>query len=292
MAEARTLPFALTSHAPTKGQFLKWIGNKQRFAGQIAALLPTRMGTYYEPFVGSGAVLATLAPKRAVASDAFGPLIELWNAVKKDPETVIHWYAERYELGQQLGKQEAYELVLGRYNAAPNGADFLYLARTCYGGVIRFRKADGYMSTPCGPHDAMPPAKFAERAREWHGRIRHTTFVHSDYKAVMAQAQVGDVIYCDPPYVDSQTILYGAQGFRLSELYDAIADCKARGVRVALSIDGTKKSGKSIVSVDPPHGLFEAEAFIDVGRSMLRRFQLDGQTLEHERVSDRLLITY
>lgn len=32
--------------------------------------------------------------------------------------------------------------------------------------------------------------------------------------------------------------------------------------------------------------------FCEFGRSMLRRFQLDGQTLEHEVVTDRLLLTY
>ena len=274
------------------GQFLKWIGNKQRFASQIVSFFPRDIGTYFEPFLGSGAVLATLAPDEAVASDAFAPLIELWRALKDDHQTVLHWYSERYALIAKIGKQDAYAQVLASYNRNPNGADLLFLSRTCYGGVVRFRKSDGYMSTPCGVHSAMPPEKFAKRAREWHERIQGTTFVHSDYKAMMASAKEGDLVYCDPPYIDSQAILYGAQGFRLRELYDAIADCKRRGVRVALSIDGTKKSGKNVVTVNPPEGLFEEEAFIDVGRSMLRRFQLDGQTLEHEVVSDRLLLTY
>jgi len=274
------------------GQFLKWIGNKQRFAPQIVSAFPDEIGTYYEPFVGSGAVLATLAPERAVASDAFAPLIELWRALKNDPSTVVHWYSERHALAERIGKKEGYAEVLASYNARPNGADLLYLSRTCYGGVVRFRKSDGYMSTPCGVHTAMPPEKFAKRAVEWHRRIQGTEFIHSDYKAVLATAKAGDLVYCDPPYVDSQAILYGAQAFRLPELYDAIADCKRRGVLVALSIDGTKKSGKNVVTINPPEGLFEEEAFIDVGRSMLRRFQLDGQTLEHEVVSDRLLLTY
>jgi DNA adenine methylase len=41
-----------------------------------------------------------------------------------------------------------------------------------------------------------------------------------------------------------------------------------------------------------PGGLFEREIFIDIGRSMLKRFQMDGRTLEHEVVSDRLLLTF
>ncbi len=58
---------------PFKPQLLKWIGNKQRFAHEIASYFPERFGTYHEPFLGSGAVLATLAPQRGFASDVFPP---------------------------------------------------------------------------------------------------------------------------------------------------------------------------------------------------------------------------
>lgn len=108
----------------------------------------------------------------------------------------------------------------------------------------------------------------------------------------MQRAKCGDLIYCDPPYVDSQTILYGAQAFDLSQLLEAVDQCKSRGVFIALSIDGTKRSGNKICDVAIPHGLFETEALVNCGRSMLRRFQMAGQTLEAEVVADRLLLTY
>src|SRR5262249_31693452 len=53
---------------PFRQQLLKWIGSKQRFAHEIVSLFP-RFRRYWEPFLGSGAVLGTLAPKQAVASD-------------------------------------------------------------------------------------------------------------------------------------------------------------------------------------------------------------------------------
>lgn len=271
---------------------LKWIGNKQKFAAEIITYLPTQYGTYYEPFLGSGAVLAHLAPERAVASDAFGPLIEIWRQLQDDTEQLIRWYGDRYALVDKIGKIQAYEHVKAAYNASPNGADLLFLSRLCYGGVVRFRKADGYMSTPCGPHKPMPPANFAERAHIWAARTGRTQFVHSDFEDVIDSAKDGDVCYLDPPYADSQTIIYGAQAFSLPRLFDTIARAKQRGVRIALSLDGTKKSGARQVSLPIPEGLFEREIYVQLGRSMLRRFQMDGQTLESEHVSDRLLLTY
>jgi DNA adenine methylase len=71
-----------------------------------------------------------------------------------------------------------------------------------------------------------------------------------------------------------------------------IARCKKAGVFVALSIDGTKRSGEVTCRLPIPKGLFEREAFVNCGRSMLRRFQMNGKTLESEVVADRLLLTY
>jgi DNA adenine methylase len=57
-------------------------------------------------------------------------------------------------------------------------------------------------------------------------------------------------------------------------------------------LDGSKKSGEVFCHLEFPDGLFERELEIRCGRSMLRRFQMGGQTLEREEVSDRLLLTY
>ena len=108
----------------------------------------------------------------------------------------------------------------------------------------------------------------------------------------MQKAERGDLVYCDPPYRHSQTILYQGQDFDLSRLMDEIVSCKERGVRVALSIDGKKKSGRVNCPLDLPAGVFEREVFVNCGRSMLRRFQMEGASLEDEVVHDRLLLTY
>ncbi|CAB3829817.1 Dam family site-specific DNA-(adenine-N6)-methyltransferase [Achromobacter sp. CF-sbj1-Ac2-l] len=275
-----------------KGQLLKWVGNKQKFAVEIINKFPRQFGTYFEPFLGSGGVLATLAPKKAVAGDVFKPLIEIWEKLHDDTEGLIEWYSERHALIDKLGKKEAYEQVLASYNAGANGADLLFLSRVCYGGVVRFRKSDGYMSTPCGPHKPMPPENFADRARIWAARTRGAEFCHSDFAETMAQAKKGDMVYLDPPYVDSQAILYGAQSFSYPRLLESIADCKKRGVYVALSIDGTKKSGDKTVELPTIEGLFEREVMVRLGSSMLKRYQLKDQTAEDHHVEDRLLLTY
>ena len=282
----------VSSIQPFKTQLLKWVGNKQKFAHEIAGYFPTSFAVYHEPFLGSGAVMATLRPARAFGSDVFAPLVEIWQTLACNPDIVKHWYAERYWHCLEQGHVRGYEQIKAAYNAAPNGADFLFLTRSCYGGVVRFRKKDGFMSTPCGAHAPMKPEAFARRVDLWSERMAGASFACEDYREAMARAEPGDLVYCDPPYSHSQTILYGAQAFRLAELFEQIDACRRRGVFVAMSIDGSKKSGAHDCTVDVPQGLFDREVRVNLGRSMLRRFQMQGQTLESETVTDRLLLTY
>ena len=278
--------------SPFKSQLLKWVGNKQRYAGEIASYFPRRFGTYFEPFLGSGAVLSFLAPKKGVGSDNFKPLIDIWKTLKYNPETLKEWYATRLEELLSGEKHTEYENIKASYNANPNGADLLFLCRSCYGGVVRFRKTDGYMSTPCGPHNPISSDSFSQRVDEWYNRTKGTIFYHGEFNDVLGMAKEGDLVYCDPPYSHTQSILYGAQNFNLVSLFNVIRDLKNKKIFVALSIDGTKKSGNLVCNVPIPDGLFEQEILISCGRSMLRRFQMKDLSLDKEIVTDRLLLTY
>ena len=270
-------------------QLLKWIGSKHRFAPEITSFIGD-FDRYIEPFVGGGAMLGALAPARGLAGDLIRPLIDIWKAVQQDPEALVASYDERMQK-YLVNPKEAYTAIKDAYNTSPNPYDLLFISRSCYGGVVRFTKK-GTLSTPLGPHKPIPTETFRRRVLDWQKRIAGTEFVCADFEVTMAQASVGDVVYCDPPYIYAQAILYGAQDFNIVRLWNSIERCKSVGARVLLSIDGHKKSGAQKLHLQIPEGLFEREVAIDVGRSMLRRFQLVGETLENEVVSDRLLLTW
>lgn len=280
---------------------LKWVGNKRKVAKKIISYFPSQFNNYYEPFVGSGAVLVELQTektesllinfKKSFASDNNPNLIEIFNYVKNDPEKIITYYQKHIE--HFLDDKEAnYANIRDRYNQNPNGLDFCLLSRTCYGGIIRFRKSDGYMSTPVGPHKPIKPASFKKRVVNWHELISDTDFDCIDFKTAMARAKKGDVVYCDPPYTHSQGILYGAQDFKIEELWEAIAKAKERGVKVLVSINGKRESNHKDISVTPPDGLFERIIDVNVGKSMVDRLQKSGQKMINSEVTDELMLTY
>ncbi len=271
-------------------QLLKWIGNKQRFAVIIGQTLPKDYKRYFEPFVGSGAVLGAMSPAVGIAGDVIKPLIELWHFLQEDPDKLYLHYEKNWK--RYIKKpREIYSRILDSYNESPNALDFLFISRTCYGGVIRFTKA-GMMSTPIGPHQPIAPESLRERMILWRNRVKNTTFTYGSFEETMSKAKSGDIVYCDPPYIDSQAILYGAQTFKISNLWQAISECKERGAKVALSIDGKKKSGSRVIDLNMPPTLFERQLYINNGSSMLKRFQKKDETMIGENVHDRLLLTW
>ena len=151
---------------------LKWIGNKQRFAETIISYMPESFNNYYEPFLGSGAVLAELLHKdttqlfphfqHAYGSDILPFLIDIFKITKENPDDLVKYY--RSEITEYYENPERkYREIQTRFNENHNAYDFCLLSRTCYSGVIRFRKADGYMSTPRGPHNPIQPETFKKQ---------------------------------------------------------------------------------------------------------------------------------
>ena len=244
---------------------LKWIGNKQRFAETIISYMPESIDNYYEPFLGSGAVMAELLNadrtkiyphvKNVYGSDILPFLIELFDIVKNNPQSISEYYKK--EINDYYSRpDEKYIEIRDRFNKKHNPWDFCVLSRTCYSGIIRFRKKDGYMSTPRGPHKPICPEIFNDRVRLWNCLLVKANFINENYTVAMDKARSGDLIYCDPPYTHSQGIIYGAQSFDINMLFSKIQECKNRGVKVILSINGMRDDKSTDISITPPEGLF------------------------------------
>ena len=280
---------------------LKWIGNKQRFAETIISYMPSSFNNYYEPFLGSGAVMAELLHadatmlfphiEHAYGSDILPFLIDIFNITKESPKIISEYYKKEIsEYYQDPIKK--YDEIRDRFNKEHNPYDFVLLSRTCYSGVIRFRKADGYMSTPRGPHKPISPEAFEKRITQWHSLLQKASFTCESYTESMRHPKEGDVVYCDPPYTHSQGIIYGAQDFDINTLWEMIAECKDRGAKVILSINGLRDSKKTDISVTPPSGLFERKLLVNCGTSMIDRLQNNGKEMKDKKVDDQLLLTW
>ena len=126
--------------------FVKWVGGKRQLLDEIYKRMPNSFDTYYEPFIGGGALLFDLKPKKAYIGDLNIVLINTYNVVKNDVNSLIDLLNEFTKLHNEADdKKEFYYEMRKKYNEKieKNEIDiitsalFIYLNKTCFNGLYR-----------------------------------------------------------------------------------------------------------------------------------------------------------
>jgi DNA adenine methylase len=230
--------------------FLKWAGGKTGLLPEILPRLPAKIKTYYEPFVGGGAVFFALAAEkrfeRAVLSDSNVELISAYIALAEDREGVIHLLDQHAKKHSEDYYYKIRALDPQRLDLYERGARAIYLNKTCFNGLYRVNRKGGF-NVPFGRYE-NPPICDAENIRRVSAVLRRkgVRLWRIDFEDVVRGARPGDAVYFDPPYVPASTTAnftaYSAGGFAASDqerLRDVARVLVARGVCVLLSNSDT-----------------------------------------------------
>jgi DNA adenine methylase len=179
-------------------------GSKRQLARQIVACIPSDTGRLIEPFAGSAAVTLATAhlgqARRFVLNDAHEPLMRLWQKIVHKPEELANEY-ESLWLAQAGQARQYYDWVRGRFNESNEPHYFLYLLARCVKAAVRYNGRGEFNNSPDNRRLGMRPATMGRNLRHaaalLRGRVRLTS---QDYRAALAGATAGDVVYLDPPY--------------------------------------------------------------------------------------------
>ena len=229
--------------------FVKWVGGKRQLLRQFRelGLYPPEdfnplTSTYYEPFVGGGAVFFDLLPKNARLSDLNKELVTAYNVIKNNVDELIeslnkHIYDKEYYLEVRAQKVEDLSDV-------EIASRFIFLNRTGFNGLYRVNKS-GQFNVPFGRYN-NPVICDEDNLRRVSDALQEATITHQDYKNVLKTAKSGDFIYLDPPYypinVTSSFTSYTAEGFlekEQTELRDTFVELHKKGCFVMLSNSDT-----------------------------------------------------
>lgn len=172
-------------------------------------------GLWIEPFLGSGAVVLNVLPKRALLADTNPHLIRFYQAVQDGEITGAKTRQFLECEGDLLSKhgQEHYYFIRDRFNSTNSPLDFLFLNRSCFNGVIRFNKR-GKFNVPFGhkPQRFAPAyvTKIVNQVTRFNdaSQLFDWQFVCQDFNTTIQAADSTDFIYCDPPYVDRHVDYY------------------------------------------------------------------------------------
>ncbi len=232
--------------------FLKWAGGKRTLVPEILKALPAAFTSYFEPFVGGGALFFALAPRieRAVLSDRNAELVATYRAVRNRTDEVIA-YLRSHQAAHSAAHYAFVRSQHGIRDPVQLAARFIYLNRTCFNGLYRVNRT-GRFNVPMGRY-RNPVICDEKNLRAVSLALTKARLHCLDFGRINPRR--GDVVYCDPPY-DGTFTSYTDHGFDFTEqerLRDCCLDWKRAGAIVLVSNSDTP----GIRELYGPHQLIE-----------------------------------
>lgn len=233
--------------------FVKWAGGKTQLLDRIRELMPKKYNHYYEPFIGGGALLFSVAPKNFTINDFNSELIQAYKCFTNEDD--FKKLVERLDYHQEHHSEEYYYEVRGmdkssdflNLPAYERAARMIYLNKSCFNGLYRVN-SKGFFNVPSGKKRKVVCYE-KENLEEIHIFFSNSRFeiLNGDFQDAVKNVQHGDFVYFDPPYdtwedKDSFTS-YAKSPFgkeeqkRLANVYKTLSD---EGAFVMLSNHNTE----------------------------------------------------
>lgn len=271
----------------TPRPFLKWAGGKTRLIQKYIPYFPKHFNTYYEPFLGGGAIFFHLLPTQSVLTDINPELVNVYRCVRDHVERVISLLAKHQEnhskayyyqvRSSSLNQGERYGVAhnpaLGEIlnlssrfcsNDVEKAARLIYLNRTCFNGLYR-ENAKGEFNVPIGRYN-YPRICNPDLLRLVSSVLQPTQIEVRSFELVLNYAHSQDFVYFDPPYhplnSTSNFTAYSRYSFGKDEqvkLRDAFATLAKRGVKVMLSNSDCSYT-RELYSAFKVHEMFASRA--------------------------------
>lgn len=173
-------------------------------------------GIWFEPFVGTGAVVFNINPKRAILSDKnehninFYNQIQLGNITKNIVRDFLEYHGEKLK----VEGQDYYLKMRKEFNETHDSLLYLFLNRSDFNGMIRFNKK-GYFNVPyCHNDNRFSKAYITKICNQVNAVAEIIQFKDWEFRACPWQetfklVSKNDFIYLDPPYIGRDTSYVG-----------------------------------------------------------------------------------
>ncbi len=228
---------------------VKWVGGKRQLLDEITPLLPKRITSYCEPFLGGGAVLFSIQPTKAIVNDLNGDLITVYEVIRDDVEALIESLKKHENTAEYFYAVRDMDRDKDAYRAMTKiekASRLIFLNKTCFNGLFRVNSS-GEFNSPFGhyknPNIVNEPVL---RAVSKYFNASNIIFCNEDFADTLNRVGKGGFVYLDPPYdpvSDTASFTgYNKGGFdrneqtRLKQCCDVLTQ---RGVKFMLSNSAT-----------------------------------------------------
>ena len=220
--------------------FLKWAGGKRAVIHEIARVLPDTFNTYYEPFLGGGAVFFGLdgCIREAYLSDLNAELMLTYRMLQKSPAALIEQLKEHRKKHSAKYYSRVREKGHVEQDPIKVAARFIYLNKTCYNGLYRVNRA-GKFNVPMGSYK-NPKIYDEDNLYAVSEVLQKATLRFHSFTKI--QPGAGDLVYCDPPYDETFTAYTNGRFVSSDQiaLKNACDGWRAKGAHVIVSSSDTE----------------------------------------------------
>jgi DNA adenine methylase len=233
---------------PLLQPFLKWAGGKRQILPVIRNYVPKQFNTYYEPFIGAGAVLFNIQPSVAIINDTNVELINCYQVIQHSLDELIADLSKHHNDEDYYYATRDLDRTVGYKDLSPvqKASRIIFLNKTCFNGLFRVN-SKGHFNVPYGRNqNSKILNENVLLAVHNYLKSNQITILNTDFETVTNKAKKGDFIYFDPPYdpisTTSSFTSYDLNGFnkedqnRLKKVY---AKLVKRGCYVLLSNSAT-----------------------------------------------------
>lgn len=211
------------SHGTGIKPFLKWPGGKSSLLIQYRRYLPGKIGNYFEPFLGGGAVFFSIYERiggSTLLSDANTDLINTYQVVRDAPDDLI-WELKRHKrIFDDQGEPYYYAVRASNpQTELEQAARFIFLNRTCFNGLYRVNR-QGKFNVPLGDYE-NPKIARPSVIRKASKVLSGIELWPMDFMDAVGLVHPGDFVYMDPPYHSGFT-QYTPYGFSIDAQGDVV----------------------------------------------------------------------
>ena len=184
---------------------LKWVGGKRQLLSEIIPLIDESCDNYVEPFIGGGAVLLRLQPKKAIINDYNTELINVYRTVRDDLDGLVALLKkhEKYNSSDYYYEVRALDRTpdFDKMSNSEKAARIIYLNKTCYNGLYRVNSL-GQFNSPYGKYkNPNIVNEVVLRAISKYLNGNEISIRSGDYKDVLNDIEKNSFVYLDPPYM-------------------------------------------------------------------------------------------
>ncbi|MDX1595885.1 MAG: DNA adenine methylase [Nitrosopumilaceae archaeon] len=195
--------YSQISHTPKP--FVKWAGGKRQLIPILKENLPNSFGTYFEPFLGGGALLFHILTERpeqkCSISDLNSDLVLAYVTIQRNVNELISSLKNHAKNYHRDSKRYYYSVRDSRPRSdVEKTSRLLFLNRTCFNGLYRVNSR-GKFNVPLGRY--TNPNIVNEENLRLVSRVLQSSYLSilcRDFESVLDDAKKGDFVYFDPPY--------------------------------------------------------------------------------------------